>query len=119
MKAMWVMICGPYRTNAHSEAERTENLRQLNIAALEVFRRGHVPIVGVNMALPLIQIAGEEQYDRIMMPLSLAAAERCDAAFRIGGPSHGADEEVERIRARGGLVFHNVNDLPIATKSST
>lgn len=71
--------------------------RELNIAALEVFRRGHVPIVGVNMALPLIEIAGQEQYDRIMMPLSLAAAERCDAAFRIGGPSHGADEEVERI----------------------
>lgn len=71
------------------------------------------------MALPLIQIAGPEHNTSIMMPLSLAAAERCDAALRIGGPSHGADEEVEHIRARGGLVFHDLNDLPIATNSST
>ena len=118
MKAMWVMICGPYRSNTKSEIERAENLRQLNVAAVEVFRRGHVPIVGVNLGLPLIQIAGEEHYDSIMMPLSLAAAERCDAALRVGGPSRGADEEVERIRTRGGLVYYDVNDLPYATSFS-
>jgi molybdopterin biosynthesis enzyme len=47
-----------------------------------------------------------------MMPLSLAAAERCDAVLRIGGASTGADQEVERIQARGGKVFYSVEELP-------
>lgn len=112
MKAMWVMISGPYRSGARSDAERLANLGQLNAAAYEVLRRGHVPIVGVNPALPIIEAAGEENYEKIMMPVSLAAADRCDAVLRAGGPSRGADEEVERIRARGGIVYERVDDLP-------
>src|SRR5262245_37432292 len=102
MKALWVMISGPYRTGARTDAERAANLSRLNAAAYEVFRRGHVPIVGVNLALPVIEAAGADRYDEIMMPLSLAAADRCDAVLRVGGASRGADDEVERIRARGG-----------------
>jgi len=49
-----------------------------------------------------------------MMPLSLAAADRCDAVLRIGGPSTGADQEVERIRARGGAVYRSIDELPVA-----
>jgi len=79
-----------------------------------VLRRGHVPIIGVNLALPIIEAAGPETYDQIMMPLSLAAAERCDAVLRIGGPSTGADQEVERIRARGGAVYRSIAELPVA-----
>jgi hypothetical protein len=112
MKPMWVMVSGPYRTGARTDGERAANLRRLNAAAYEVFRRGHVPIIGVNLALPIIAAAGDDSYDRIMMPLSLAAAERCDAVVRVGGPSRGADDEVERIRARGGLVYTRVEDLP-------
>ena len=37
----------------------------------------------------------------IMMPLSLALAERCDAFLRIGGPSVGADQEMARFHAAG------------------
>ena len=87
----------------------------MNAVAYEVFRRGHVPIIGVNLALPIIEAAGEDTYEAIMMPLSLAAADRCDAVLRIGGPSRAADDEVERIRARGGLVYERVDDLPLAT----
>jgi hypothetical protein len=108
------MVAGPYAAGARSEAERAENLRALNRAAYEVFRRGHVPIIGVNLALPIIEAAGAETYDQIMTPLSLAAAERCDAVLRIGGPSSGADQEVERIRARGGAVYRSVEELPVA-----
>ena len=109
---LWIMIAGPYTSGARSDAERAANLRVLNRAAYEVFRRGHVPVIGVNLALPIIEAAGPETFEEIMMPLSLAAAERCDAVLRIGGPSDGADQEVERIRLRGGRVYRSLEELP-------
>ena len=112
MNPMWVMVAGPYRTGARSEEERAANLRRLNLAAYEVLRRGHVPIVGVNLALPIIEAAGPESYEDVMTPLSLAVADRCDAVLRVGGPSAGADEEVERVRARGGAAYERTDDLP-------
>jgi hypothetical protein len=109
---MWIMIAGPYSSGARTDEERAENLRAMNRVALDVFRRGHVPVIGVNLALPVIQVAGPGSFDELMMPLSLALAERCDAALRIGGPSAGADQEVERIRARGGAVYSSVDEIP-------
>lgn len=108
---MWIMVAGPYTAGARSVVERAANLRALNRAAVEVFGLGHVPVIGVNMALPIIAAAGEESFDRIMMPLSLALTARCDACLRIGGPSSGADQEVERFRAAGKPVFYSVEEL--------
>ena len=110
---MWIMIAGPYRSGAKSDADREQNLMNLNRAAHAVFRKGHVPVVGVNCALPLIEAAGRETYESIMMPLSLAMAERCDAVLRIGGVCPGADK-VERIRRRGGATYYSVAEVPDA-----
>jgi len=115
---MWIMIAGPYRTGARSAAERAHNLHGLNLAAYEVFRRGHIPVIGVNLALPIIEAAGEHSYDEIMMPVSLAAADRCDGVLRVGGECSGADLEVERVRARGGAVFPNIDAIPHASGSA-
>ncbi len=112
--AMWIMIAGPYSSGAATEQDRAENLRAMNRAAVDVFRRGHVPIIGVNMALSVIAEAGDGGFDEMMMPISLALAERCDAILRIGGPSAGADQEVARLRARGLPVFHNIAEIPSA-----
>jgi hypothetical protein len=67
------------------------------------------------MALPVIGAAGDDQFDSIMMPLSLALAERCDAVLRVGGPSKGADREVELIRRKGGKVFREPAEIPDLT----
>ena len=109
---MWTMIAGPY-TGADDE-RRARNLQLLNKAALQVWRMGHLPVIGVNMALPLIGAAGSEHYDDIMMPVSLALAERCDACLRIGGRSAGADAEVERFRAAGKPVYFRYSEVPAA-----
>lgn len=114
-EVVWIMIAGPYRTGAKTKADREANLLAMNRAAHQVFRKGHVPVIGVNMALPVIQAAGPEMYDDIMMPLSLALAERCDAILRIEGFSPGADDEVERVRAHGGRVYHSVEEIPDAS----
>jgi hypothetical protein len=63
-----------------------------------------VPVIGVNLALPLIEIAGRDAYDEIieiMMSLPLAVAEACHARLRVGRFCAGADHEVARFRARG------------------
>ncbi len=108
---MWIMIAGPY-TATVSDAEREANLQVLNQAALAVLRMGHTPVIGVNMALPVIAAGGG--YDEVMMPLSLALAERCDACLRVGGPSAGAEAEMDRFRARGLPIYAGLDEVPRA-----
>lgn len=110
----WIMIAGPYSSGAADAAERAKNLRALNDAALAVFQKGHTPVIGVNMALPVIECAGEDRFEEIITPISLALAERCDAILRIGGPSAGADREVERLRAAGKPVYRSIEEIPPA-----
>jgi hypothetical protein len=108
------MISGPYTSLGADAAKRAENLRALNDAAVVLLRAGHVPAIGVNMALPMIEAAGgsEAAYHEIMMPMSLALADRCDACVRVGGPSQGADQEVERFAANGRPVYRTIAEVP-------
>jgi hypothetical protein len=115
---MWIMVSGPYASGAADEVARTANLRALNQAALGVLDKGHVPIIGVNLAPPIIAVAGPQRYDAIMMPISLALAERCDACLRVGGASSGADREVARFRSRGRAVYVSVDDIPAADREA-
>jgi hypothetical protein len=114
---MWIMVGGPYQTGAKTAAERRTNLMVMNRAAEALFRMGHVPLIGVNMALPVIEAAGNEHYDRIMLPLSLKLTERCDAFLRVGGASHGADAEMERFRARGLPVYMSLDEISPAAEA--
>jgi hypothetical protein len=111
---MWIMIAGPYSSGSASESQRQRNLVALNKAALAVFEKGHVPLIGVNLALPIIEVAGAARFEDIMMPLSLALSERCDACLRITGASVGADQEVDRFKASGRPVFQSTEDIPVA-----
>jgi hypothetical protein len=113
---MLIMVGGPYRSGASTQTERAANLRVLNEAALAVWERGHTPIIGVNVVLPIVEVAGEALYKELMMPICLDLADRCDGFLRVGGASTGADEEMERIRACGGSVFHRIEDIPRAVR---
>lgn len=108
------MIAGPYSSGGADANQRPANLRAMNVAALEVSLKGHTPVIGVNMALPVIEVAGNDRFEEIMMPISLALAERCDAILRIGGASTGADQEVERLKAAGKRVYLSSQDIPDA-----
>lgn len=97
-------------------AKRAENPHVLDAAAPAVHGLGHAPVVGVNMVLPVVAAAGDDDaaYDDIMTPASLALADRCDACLRSGGPSKGADDEVHRFVAAGRPVFRSLNEIPEA-----
>src|SRR5262245_24294447 len=109
---MWIMVAGPYRSGSSDPRQWARNAQALNRAALAVFRKGHVPIVGINLALPIVEAAGEDAYAELMLPLSLAAASRCDAVLRIGGPSEGADREVEVVQKSGRPVYRALDEVP-------
>lgn len=109
---MWIMVAGPYTSGGADAANRAARLAELNRAALALFRMGHVPVIGANMALPIIEAAGAEAFEEVMMPLCLALAERCDAVLRIGGPSAGADAEAARFTAAGKPVYRGLSDVP-------
>jgi hypothetical protein len=113
---MWIMVAGPYRAGggAADPAVRAANLKILNAAAVALHRAGHVPIIGVNMVLPMIEAAGgsDAVYEELMAPLSLALVDRCDACLRVGGPSQGADDEVRRFEAAGRPVYRALGEVP-------
>ena len=110
---MWIMIAGPYKSGAPTAEAQAANLRTLNQAAVALHRAGHVPVIGLNMALPMIEAAGgtAAAYQELMAPVSLALVERCDACLRIGGPSAGADGMVELARSLGQQVFYSVEEV--------
>ncbi|MBX9450054.1 MAG: DUF4406 domain-containing protein [Taibaiella sp.] len=111
----YIMIAGPYKGSSDDPQVWHANFQKLNHAAFEIFKKGHIPVIGVNAALPVIAAAGEAHYEDIMMPVSLAFAEKCDAVLRIEGYSRGADQEVNFFVEKGLPVFYSLPDIPAYT----
>jgi hypothetical protein len=111
-----IMISGP--TSAESEEEKRENLRRLNRAAAEVLKRGHIPLVGVNAAAPVVEEADVEDRYEAIMRICLALAESCDAVLLLG-ESEGANREREVFERRGRPVYRSVDGIAAAHSAST
>jgi len=110
---MHIMISGPYTSGSNNKEKWKLNHKEMNKVAYEVHLKGHIPIIGVNAALPIIETAGFDKFDELMMPISLALADRCDAIIRIGGDSIGADLEVEVFRKKKLPIFFSLDEIPI------
>jgi hypothetical protein len=115
---MLILIAGPYRsgTNDNPEAMK-ENLRNLESFALPLFRKGHIPMIGEWVALPLFQLAGsevpgDEAWEEIQYPVAHRLLEKCDAVLRIPGASKGADNDVRIASGRGLTIYYRVEDVP-------
>ena len=85
--------------------------------ALELYRRGHLPVMGEWFALPLIEqaIAEGDPDDpdaAIFHPIAEAILARCDGCLRIGGPSDGADRMVATARRLGKDVYTDLGQIP-------
>jgi hypothetical protein len=115
---LMVLVAGPYRSGTGDDPEKlAANVAAMTDVALDLFRRGHVPVTGEALALPLIEWAGSERvgdavFDEIFHPLARRLLARCDAVLRMGGASVGADEMVALARAQGKLVATSVDQLP-------
>jgi len=85
--------------------------------ALPLFRKGHVPMIGEWVALPLAQLAdskkvGDAAWNEIQYPVAHRLLEKCDAVFRMDGVSKGADEDVRIAKERGLKIYYRLEDVP-------
>ena len=117
-KPLMILVAGPYRSGTGDDpALLAANVEAMNRVALQLFRAGHLPVVGEWFALPLIETAGstgvgDAIFTEIFHPLSETILSRCDACVRIGGPSQGADAMMAQARAEGKRVFDRIEDVP-------
>ena len=120
-----VLIAGPYLSGTNGDPEKiAANRARLEAAALPIYERGHLPMLGEWLALPIIHAAGgREPGDAVFHAYQYPVAERllarCDAVLRLPGESRGADMDVARARARGLPVVHDVDELPLQQFAGT
>jgi hypothetical protein len=117
---MLILIAGPYRSGTNDNPElMKKNLEALESVALPLFRKGHLPVIGEWVALPLIRMAGSTQtgdaaWEEIQYPAAHRLLEKCDAVLRIQGASKGADNDVKIAAERGLKIFYRLEDVPNA-----
>lgn len=115
---MLILIAGPYRSGTNDDPELIQkNMDNLEAMALPIFRKGHVPMIGEWVALPLMQLAGskktgDEVWEEIQYPVAHRLLEKCDAILRIPGDSKGADMDVEVGKKRGLKIFYSLEEIP-------
>jgi hypothetical protein len=108
---LMILVAGPYRSGTNGEPEKLQaNVDAMYRAALDVFNRGHLPVTGEALALPLIEQGAD--FDQTFHPIARRLVKRCDAVLRIGGPSQGADEMVQIARDHGKRIFTDLAQLP-------
>ena len=118
MTAQLILIAGPYRSGTDGkQALLDANLQRLEAAALAVYQRGHIPLIGEWLALPLAKAAGSTSLDdeiseAMLYPVAHRLITRCDAIYRIAGTSKGADMDSEVARQYGLTIYTSVDDIP-------
>src|SRR3954470_13579929 len=92
-----ILVAGPYRSGTNDDPVLiAKNVEAMTEASLQLFRAGHLPVMGEWFALPLIEHAGssgigDSVVDEIFHPVSRRLVAKCDACLRLGGASAGAD----------------------------
>jgi len=110
-RPLLILIAGPYRSGTG------DNLAKLEEAAWPIFRRGHVPMIGEWVALPILSSAGatgvtDPLADQVMYPTAQRLLQHCDAVLRLPGASTGADQDVAIARDRGIPVYYDLDEIP-------
>lgn len=119
-RSMMILIAGPYRSGTGDDPARMA----ANVAAMESFvlplhERGHTPVLGEWLALPVLHAAGSRKvgdavYEQIFHPHCERLLAHCDAVLRVSGASAGADAMVKLAQQRGLLVYRSLEEIPVA-----
>jgi hypothetical protein len=121
---MLIMICGPYTSGTGGDPRKiAANRQRLESFALPLYEKGHLPMIGEWLALPIIRAAGgqelpDEVFRKYQYPVAHRLLARCDAVLRIPGESAGADLDVQRARELGLPVFTDLADIPDCREGS-
>ena len=118
-RPLLVLIAGPYLSGTDGDPARiAANRARLEAAALPIYQRGHLPLLGEWLALPIIHAAGGREHGDAVFhayqyPVAARLLARCDAVLRLPGASRGADRDVARAQALGLPVYHHIEELPV------
>ena len=119
---MMILIAGPYRGGTNDDSVLIKkNLDNLESVALPLFRKGHIPMIGECVALPLMHLAGSKEigdsiWDEIQYPVAHRLLEKCDAVLRLEGASKGADNDVKIAKERGLKIYYSLDEIPDLTE---
>jgi hypothetical protein len=115
---LMILVAGPYRSGTNDNPDLiAANVKAMTDTALELYRMGHMPVLGEWFALPLIEAAGSTSigdtvFNEIFHPVAVRLISHCDAVLRIGGASAGADEMVNVGLAKGKIIFRHKGEIP-------
>lgn len=118
MHAMLILIAGPVRSGTNGDdALIKQNLDAMTRVAAEVFEKGHTPVIGEWLAMPLAESAGSKKIgDEIsqvfLYPVAHRLIQHCDAILRLPGDSAGADNDVRIGRERGLTIYSTLDEIP-------
>lgn len=122
VNSQMLLVAGPYRSGTNDDpALIAKNVEAMTEASLQLFRAGHLPVMGEWYALPLIEHAGstsigDAAFNEIFHPVSRRLIAKCDGCLRIGGVSAGADEMVALARLHGKAVYFSLSEIPNASQ---
>lgn len=108
---MIIGVAGPY--SADTAEKRKSNLDAMNIAAARLLELGHIPLIGMNAALPVIERANLKDKYKATMEISLAVIDRCEGILLIG-ESPGANKERDLILSKNLPVYYKLEEVPEA-----
>ena len=108
---MIIGVAGPY--TAATEEEQKKNLDAMNTIAAKLLEKGHIPIIGMNAALPVLEKANVSDRYKATMDISLAVINACDAILIIG-ESKGVAMEREMVQSKGLPFYYDIAEIPNA-----
>ncbi|HEY1038371.1 MAG TPA: DUF4406 domain-containing protein [Bacteroidia bacterium] len=107
---MVIGVAGPY--SAATEEQRQTNLDSMNKAAARLLELGHIPIIGMNAALPVLEMASVHDRYKAVMDISLAVINACDGLLLLA-ESPGANKERDLILSKGLPVYFSIEEIPV------
>lgn len=116
-QGLQILIAGPYRSGTGDDpALMAANVAAMQAVCLPLYAKGHMPVLGEWLALPMLALAGSRQvgdavYEELFHAHATRLLSHCDAVLRIGGASAGADQMVAVARSLGLAVFFSPDEI--------
>lgn len=110
---MIIGVAGPY--SADTEEQRQKNLEAMNRMAARLLEMGHVPLIGVNAALPVVALANVADGYKAIMDISMAVIDKCEAILLLA-ESAGANRERDHVAAKGLPVYYSIDEINATDK---
>lgn len=106
---MIIAVAGPF--SAETPEQESKNLAEMNEAAARLLEVGHIPFIGINAALPVVEKAKVSDRYEALMKISMALIDKCEAILMIG-ESPGANRERDLIISKGLPVYYDLSEVP-------